>query len=326
MTLSPASSRGSGGGSGTVTSVTAGDTSIVVGGTATDPTIETASLAVIAADHPAAGAVAMNAQKITGLANGAAAQDAAAFGQIPTALPPNGAAGGDLVGTFPNPTIGNNKVSVAKLSTAATLDAIATAYATAGNIAMAAHKLTGLAAGSGAGDSIRWEQVFAAGAIPIADIADPGAGKFIGSSSGAAAIFPPGHEFDYVQITAGVTIISTTEGAPTTLITSDATTFDGGAVMLEAYSPNAQTAAATGGEVIFILLEGATNLGRIGILESPAASASAFPITLRFRLTPTVGSHTYILAAFQSGGNGSWGAGAGGAATLAPAFLRFTKV
>ncbi len=90
----------------------------------------------IATAHATAADMAMNSHKITGLTNGSGAQDAAAFGQIPTALPPNGTAGGDLSGSYPNPSV-----------------------APAANVAMGSHKLTGLAAGTAAGDSVRFEQL-----------------------------------------------------------------------------------------------------------------------------------------------------------------------
>lgn len=66
-----------------VASVTAGDTSVVVGGTASAPTVRTGTLDVVASQHPPVAAVGMNSQKITSLANGSGAQDGAAYGQTP---------------------------------------------------------------------------------------------------------------------------------------------------------------------------------------------------------------------------------------------------
>lgn len=76
--------RGTGAG-GIVQSVTAGDASIVVAGTAQNPTVETGRLDQIASLHPATAAVGLNGQKVTSLANGAASTDAVAFGQLGTA-------------------------------------------------------------------------------------------------------------------------------------------------------------------------------------------------------------------------------------------------
>jgi hypothetical protein len=77
---------GAGGAGGGVASVTAADTSIVIGGSGSAPTVATGTLDVIAANHAPAANWSNNSKKITSVANGTAAQDAAAFGQIP-ALP-----------------------------------------------------------------------------------------------------------------------------------------------------------------------------------------------------------------------------------------------
>jgi hypothetical protein len=96
------------GGAGTVTSVTAADTSIVVAGTGAAPTIATGTLDVIAADHPPAANWSNNSHKITSLANGSAASDALAVGQvlaanvIPVADLVAGTAGQVLGGTGPS--------------------------------------------------------------------------------------------------------------------------------------------------------------------------------------------------------------------------------
>lgn len=80
-----------------VGSLTAGDASITVGGTATAPVIEAGTLDQIAALHPPAAAVAMNSKKLTGLANGAAATDAAAVGQVLQNVASTGTTGYTLV-------------------------------------------------------------------------------------------------------------------------------------------------------------------------------------------------------------------------------------
>ncbi len=90
-------------GGGAVASVSAADTSVVVTPTTGAVTVRTNTLDVIAADHPPAADWSNNSKKITSLANGSSAQDAAAFGQIPTSLPPSGSAGGVLDGSYPNP-------------------------------------------------------------------------------------------------------------------------------------------------------------------------------------------------------------------------------
>jgi hypothetical protein len=89
-------------GSGTVTSVTATDTSIVVTGTSAAPKVATGTLDVIATNHPPVANWSNNSKKITNVANGSAASDVAAYGQV---LP---VTGGTMSGAI---AMGGNKIT-----------------------------------------------------------------------------------------------------------------------------------------------------------------------------------------------------------------------
>jgi|SRR5690242_3932995 len=99
--------------------------------------------------------VAMNNQKLTGLANGTASGDAAAFGQIPTTLPPSGSASGDLAGTYPAPTL-TGTANVNSVVRANRLDQMAVPAA---SVNMNNQKLTNLTVGTGSTDSATFGQI-----------------------------------------------------------------------------------------------------------------------------------------------------------------------
>lgn len=149
-----------------------------------------------------------------------------------------------------------------------------------------------------------------------------------GSNGGgsAAAVYPPGYEIGYDEVTTSVSVAMTTESTSTTVVTCATHTFDGAAVMVEFFSPSVSPAQANTAFITFSLFEGATQIGRIGTVENAAVGALAVPVTLKRRFSPTAGTHTYSIKAYEAGGAGSVGAGAGGAGVSFPMYARFVKV
>ena len=139
--------------------------------------------------------------------------------------------------------------------------------------------------------------------------------------------FSPG-EINYTQITAPVSVTATVEASGTVCITTPAITFDGAPVMVELFAPYVSVPPGAGVICFVSMFEGATQIGRFGLVSCTAgASYTQYtPFHGRLRFTPTAGAHTYTVTAYQSGGNCNFGAGAGGTGLYMPAFIRFTKV
>lgn len=149
-----------------------------------------------------------------------------------------------------------------------------------------------------------------------------------GNGTTVSMAYPPGYSLGYNEITAGVTIASTTEASGTTIIAAPAITFDGTDVEVEFFSPVVNLPSVAGATLFICLFEGATEIGRMGGFQAAAASASAFPVFLRRRFTPTAAAHTYTVTAFASSltGGPSIAAGSGGAGGSLPAYVRVRKV
>lgn len=166
----------------------------------------------------------------------------------------------------------------------------------------------------------------AAAAIALSKLADPGSGKVLTSAgAGAVAAFPPGYELVYTELTSQITVSSTTESAGNSIFAPGAVTFDGSPVILEVFCPNFLSPAVAAGFTALCLFEGATELGKLAVIQSPAAAANSMTLFARRKFTPSAGSHTYTVTAFVSSGSGLVGGLAGGTAVYLPAYLRITK-
>jgi hypothetical protein len=105
-------------------------------------------------------------------------------------------------------------------------------------------------------------------------------------------------ELDYVALTSTVNVTATTEATANTIVTGSAVVYDG--------------SSAIG--VLSRMFVGDIHL--VG---------DRFPMSTFVRLTPSAASHTYSIRAFTNAGTQQVNGGAGGSATLYPAFIRIDR-
>lgn len=137
----------------------------------------------------------------------------------------------------------------------------------------------------------------------------------------------PGQELAYTEQQANVNVTATTEATANTIVDTGSLSYSGAPVMVECYVPQVQLPTVLNSFCSFALWDGATNLGVLGGVLTPAAQVSDFALLLgKRKLTPSAGAHQYILKAHRDGGAGTVtvNAGNGGAGLFLPAFVRVT--
>lgn len=150
---------------------------------------------------------------------------------------------------------------------------------------------------------------------------------------GVGYSYPPGLQLDYGEITAAVTITATADGnSGGTLVVSGAgVAYDGSTSVIVVFQcPEAIITPATAAHsVYFNLYDGTNDLGRIAQLRGPVvAVVCGGPVYVCSPpFTPSAASHTYMIRGWKdaAGDTASAQCGAGGASTLAKAYVRVVR-
>jgi hypothetical protein len=198
-----------------VTGVTAADGSVAIGGTSTAPTVRTGTLDVIATQHPPAAPVPMAGQKLTGVANGSASTDGAAYGQT-------------LAGGNSSPLTATGDLLYASAAN--------TASRLAGNVTATRKFLRQTGTGS-ASAAPAWDT------LQLADLPAGSAGQVLGVSAGAPA-WMAGMTLRAATLAAGYTLVNGT-GAVITWDVPD----DGALHWMAVFASLSVTSDLAGGEI-----------------------------------------------------------------------------
>lgn len=175
----------------------------------------------------------------------------------------------------------------------------------------------------------------AQGDIIVASAADTAARLALGASgtvlrsNGTAPAWsvPAGAELDYVEFTSSVSISATTEATANTVVTSSSVSYDGStAIMLEFFSVGIRGSTSAQSLLRLWLYDGSSSIGQICLIQNDSAATQFIPVVAKRRFTPSNAAHTYSIRGSIDTSTGSVGAGAGGAGTSFPGYIRITKV
>lgn len=150
----------------------------------------------------------------------------------------------------------------------------------------------------------------------------------VGGSPGTWVSASAGSELYYSEITAAVAVPANTFATAQQIISSGAQSYDGSPILIDFVSDRVDVPSVGGAQLLLLLWDGVTNLGRLMETANPTGATLMIPaVNIRRRLIPAAGSHTYRIMAWSLGGTGTIVAGTGtpGSDTHMPAALRITR-
>lgn len=137
----------------------------------------------------------------------------------------------------------------------------------------------------------------------------------------------PSRTLAYAQFTSPVSIVHTADATADTIVSSGAAVYPAGDVWLEFFSVSVGPAPIAGDSLIFVLYDGALDLGRIGGVQAQSGGGPilAVPLYVKVPVTLTAGTHTLIVKAFDVNANGVVSAGVFGTPAYAPGWIRVSR-